>query len=129
MLYLQKRNQTYYFRIHIPHDIAHWFEVSEIKQSLRIKSHLEAKRFASNESTPTRRQHKYNLSNSDSIKVGEYILQITEATNSNMKYRVIGVCWELFNLILDVASGRKQAAAECLGLYNDLVLFNPAPIT
>ena len=36
---------------------------------------------------------------------------------------------ELFNLILDVASGRKTAAADRLGLHNDLVLFNPAPIT
>lgn len=37
--------------------------------------------------------------------------------------------WELFKLILDVASGKKQSAAEHLGLQNDLVLFNPAPIT
>ena len=37
--------------------------------------------------------------------------------------------WELFHLILDVASGRKQAAADRLGLHNDLVLFNPAPVT
>ncbi|SOC57745.1 galactarate dehydratase [Chromohalobacter canadensis] len=37
--------------------------------------------------------------------------------------------WELFQLILDVASGRRQVAADRLGLYNDLVLFNPAPVT
>ena len=37
--------------------------------------------------------------------------------------------WELFHLILDVASGRKLAAADRLGLHNDLVLFNPAPVT
>jgi len=37
--------------------------------------------------------------------------------------------WEIFNLILDVASGRKTVAADRLGLHNDLVLFNPAPIT
>ncbi len=36
---------------------------------------------------------------------------------------------ELFRLILDVASGRRQAAAERLGLRNDLVLFHPAPVT
>lgn len=36
--------------------------------------------------------------------------------------------WELFKLILEVASGKKSAA-EKLGLKNDLVLFNPAPIT
>ncbi|MFG6666141.1 galactarate dehydratase [Halomonas sp. HNIBRBA4712] len=37
--------------------------------------------------------------------------------------------WELFHLILDVASGRKQASADRLGIHNDLVLFNPAPVT
>jgi galactarate dehydratase len=37
--------------------------------------------------------------------------------------------WELFHLILEVASGRRQAAADRLGLHNDLVLFNPAPVT
>lgn len=36
---------------------------------------------------------------------------------------------ELFELILDVASGRKQVCADRLKLHNDLVLFNPAPIT
>ncbi len=37
--------------------------------------------------------------------------------------------WELFRLILDVASGEKQPASDRLGLYNDLVLFNPGPVT
>lgn len=36
---------------------------------------------------------------------------------------------ELFHLILGIASGRKTTAADKLGLYNDLALFNPAPIT
>ncbi|WP_108445912.1 galactarate dehydratase [Halomonas denitrificans] len=39
------------------------------------------------------------------------------------------VGWELFQLIIEVASGRRQVAADRLGLYNDLVLFNPAPVT
>ncbi len=39
------------------------------------------------------------------------------------------VGWELFQLILQVASGRRQVAADRLGLHNDLVLFNPAPVT
>lgn len=39
------------------------------------------------------------------------------------------VGWELFRLILEVASGRQQVAADRLGLHNDLVLFNPAPVT
>jgi galactarate dehydratase len=36
---------------------------------------------------------------------------------------------ELFQLIVDVASGRKQPWAEQYKLYNDLCIFNPAPIT
>ena len=39
------------------------------------------------------------------------------------------VGWELFRLMLDVASGRKQTWAERWRLHNALVLFNPAPIT
>jgi len=42
---------------------------------------------------------------------------------------IADVGWELFRLILDIASGRKQSAADRLGLHNDLVVFNPAPIT
>ena len=37
--------------------------------------------------------------------------------------------WELFHYYLDVASGRKQTWAERHRLHNDIVLFNPAPIT
>ncbi|MFM0038015.1 galactarate dehydratase [Paraburkholderia strydomiana] len=39
------------------------------------------------------------------------------------------VGWELFQLMLDVASGRKQTCAEKLKLHNALTLFNPAPVT
>ncbi len=37
--------------------------------------------------------------------------------------------WELFHLILEVASGKKKVAADRLGIHNDLVLFNPGPLT
>ena len=37
--------------------------------------------------------------------------------------------WELFRLMLDVASGRRQTWAERWKLHNALVLFNPAPVT
>ena len=39
------------------------------------------------------------------------------------------VGWELFQLMLDVASGKKQVWADRWGLHNDLTLFNPAPVT
>jgi len=37
--------------------------------------------------------------------------------------------WELFHLMLDVASGRRKTWAEQWKLHNALVLFNPAPVT
>jgi galactarate dehydratase len=37
--------------------------------------------------------------------------------------------WELFQLILDVTSGTKKVATDKLGLFNDLALFNPGPLT
>ena len=37
--------------------------------------------------------------------------------------------WELFRLMLDVASGRTKTWAEQWKLHNALVLFNPAPVT
>jgi galactarate dehydratase len=39
------------------------------------------------------------------------------------------VGWELFRLMLDVASGTKKTWAEQWKLQNSLVLFNPAPVT
>jgi galactarate dehydratase len=37
--------------------------------------------------------------------------------------------WELFHLILKVASGEYKVAADVLELHNELVLFNPGPLT
>ncbi|MEF9385544.1 galactarate dehydratase [Ralstonia solanacearum species complex bacterium KE056] len=42
---------------------------------------------------------------------------------------IADIGWELFRLILEVASGRKQVCADKLGLHNALTLFNPAPVT
>ena len=39
------------------------------------------------------------------------------------------VGWELFNFMIEAASGRKKTWAEHYKLHNALVLFNPAPIT
>jgi galactarate dehydratase len=39
------------------------------------------------------------------------------------------VGWEIFHMILDVASGRKQTWVERWGLHNSITLFNPAPVT
>ncbi len=37
--------------------------------------------------------------------------------------------WELFNTMLDVASGRRRTWTETWKLHNALALFNPAPVT
>jgi galactarate dehydratase len=37
--------------------------------------------------------------------------------------------WNLFHLMLDVASGRTKVWADHWGIHNDLTLFNPAPVT
>jgi galactarate dehydratase len=39
------------------------------------------------------------------------------------------VGWEMFRLMLEVASGKKKTWAEHWKLHNALVLFNPAPVT
>ncbi len=39
------------------------------------------------------------------------------------------VGWELFNFIIDVASGKKKTWAEHWKIQNALALFNPAPVT
>jgi galactarate dehydratase len=42
---------------------------------------------------------------------------------------IADVGWELFRLLLDVASGRKKTWAEHWGLGNALAPFNPGPVT
>ncbi len=37
--------------------------------------------------------------------------------------------WDLFELMLEIASGRKKSWAEHWKIHNSLVLFNPAPVT
>lgn len=39
------------------------------------------------------------------------------------------VGWELFELILAVASGEKQTWSDKWGIHNSLAVFNPAPVT
>jgi galactarate dehydratase len=39
------------------------------------------------------------------------------------------VGWEIFRMILRVASGEERTWAERWGLHNEYALFNPAPVT
>ncbi|WP_311221001.1 MULTISPECIES: galactarate dehydratase [unclassified Acidovorax] len=42
---------------------------------------------------------------------------------------IADVGWEMFHMMLEVASGRQKTWAERWKLHNQLVLFNPAPVT
>ncbi|BFG80346.1 galactarate dehydratase [Paraburkholderia terrae] len=57
------------------------------------------------------------------------LMDIDAGTIATGDATIEDVGWELFRLMLDVASGNKQTCAEKLKLHNALVLFNPAPVT
>jgi len=57
------------------------------------------------------------------------LMDVNAGTIADGSASIEQVGWELFHLMLDVASGRKQTWAEHWKLHNALVLFNPAPVT
>ncbi len=56
-------------------------------------------------------------------------LNVNAGTIATGEKTIEEVGWELFRLMLDVASGRRKTWAEHWKLHNALVLFNPAPVT
>jgi len=57
------------------------------------------------------------------------LMDINAGTIATGQSTIEEVGWELFRLMLEVASGRKETCAEKLKLHNALTLFNPAPVT
>ena len=57
------------------------------------------------------------------------LMDINAGTIADGTASIEDVGWELFRLMLEVASGRQQTWAERWKLHNALVLFNPAPVT
>jgi galactarate dehydratase len=57
------------------------------------------------------------------------LMDVNAGTIADGTASIEEVGWELFRLMLDVASGRKKTWAEHWKLHNALVLFNPAPVT
>jgi galactarate dehydratase len=57
------------------------------------------------------------------------LMDIDAGTIATGEKTIEEVGWELFQLMLEVASGRKKTWAEHWKLHNALVLFNPAPVT
>ncbi len=86
----------------------------------------------------TGRGTPYGLSMVPVIKVGSNsklsnrwydLIDLDAGPIATGKKSIEEVGWELFHMMLDVASGKTQVASDRLGLHNDLVLFNPGPIT
>lgn len=57
------------------------------------------------------------------------LIDIDAGTIATGEATIEQVGTQLFQMILDVASGRKQTWADHWGLHNDLALFNPSPVT
>lgn len=57
------------------------------------------------------------------------LMDVNAGTIADGTKTIAEVGTELFELMLDVASGRKRTWAEQWKLHNALVLFNPAPVT
>jgi galactarate dehydratase len=57
------------------------------------------------------------------------LIDVDAGTIATGKASIEDVGWQIFHLILDVASGRKKTWSDQWGIYNSLVLFNPGPIT
>ena len=57
------------------------------------------------------------------------LIDINAGTIATGHATIEQVGWQIFNLILEVASGHKKTWADHWGLHNDFALFNPAPVT
>ena len=57
------------------------------------------------------------------------LMDVNAGTIADGTQTIEQVGWQLFHLLLDVASGRRRTWAEQWKLHNALVLFNPAPVT
>lgn len=57
------------------------------------------------------------------------LMDINAGTIATGEKTIAQVGWEMFHMMLEVASGRQKTWAEKWGLHNALVLFNPAPVT
>ena len=57
------------------------------------------------------------------------LMDVNAGTIADGSASIEDVGWELFRLMLEVASSRKKTWAEHWKLHNALVLFNPAPVT
>ncbi|TVY02916.1 galactarate dehydratase [Paenibacillus cremeus] len=100
--------------------------------TLQLASGINVQVFTTGRGTP------YGLAAAPVIKVSTRnalaeqwhdLIDLNAGTIATGEATIEEVGWELFRLILDVASGTKKTWADHWGLHNDLALFNPAPVT
>ncbi|WP_328803382.1 galactarate dehydratase [Paenibacillus silvestris] len=100
--------------------------------TLQLASGINVQVFTTGRGTP------YGLAAAPVIKVSTRnalaeqwhdLIDLNAGTIATGDATIEEVGWELFHLILDVASGNKRTWADHWGLHNDLALFNPAPVT
>ena len=100
--------------------------------TLQLASGMTLQVFSTGRGTP------YGLAEAPVIKVGTRtelaerwcdLIDLDAGRIATGAATIADVGSELFQLILDVASGRKRPWSDRWGLFNDLTLFNPAPLT
>jgi galactarate dehydratase len=57
------------------------------------------------------------------------LIDVDAGTIATGEATIEQVGMEIFQMVLEVASGRKQTWADHWGLYNEYALFNPSPVT
>ncbi len=63
------------------------------------------------------------------VVVGSDLIDVSAGPIAAGDASIRDIGTEIFNMIIDVASGKKQPWAEKYKLHNDFCIFNPAPIT
>ncbi|MDF2633954.1 MAG: galactarate dehydratase [Pelosinus sp.] len=100
--------------------------------TLQLASGIHVQVFTTGRGTP------YGLAMVPVIKVGTRnalaeqwhdLIDVNAGQIATGEATIEEVGWEIFRMIIEVASGRKQTWAEHWGLQNALCLFNPAPVT
>ena len=100
--------------------------------TLQLASGMHLEVFTTGRGTP------YNLSMAPVIKVSTRtglaeqwhdLIDVDAGKIADGKATIEEVGEEIFRAIIDVASGNRKTWADTWGIRNDMVLFNPAPIT
>lgn len=100
--------------------------------TLQLASGIHVQVFTTGRGTP------YGLAVAPVIKVSTRnalteqwpdLIDVNAGTIATGEATIEEVGWEIFRLILDIASGRKKTWTDQWGLHNALCLFNPGPVT